>query len=100
MEHIVQFAISLDDKTIQKRLEENAYQDVCQKLANEAASHFPTTYGNSVNWKYIMDHAMNDFLSKYKDEIIDAAAEKLKDSFCRTKVYKEKMKDAIDGSDN
>lgn len=28
MEHIVQFAISIDDKTIQNRIEECAYADV------------------------------------------------------------------------
>lgn len=32
MEHIVQFAISIDDETIQNRIEEHAYTDVLNKL--------------------------------------------------------------------
>lgn len=36
MEHIVQFAINIDDKTIQNRIEEHAYTDVLDKLTKEA----------------------------------------------------------------
>lgn len=39
MEHIVQFAINIDDQTIKKRLEENAYQDICDRLVNEAYNY-------------------------------------------------------------
>lgn len=35
MEHIVQFAISIDDKTIQNRIEEHAYTDVLNKLTKK-----------------------------------------------------------------
>ena len=36
MEHIVQFAIGIDDKAIQNRIEEHAYTDVLAKLTKEA----------------------------------------------------------------
>lgn len=36
MEHIVQFAIGIDDKTIQNRIEEHAYADVLDKLTKNA----------------------------------------------------------------
>ena len=36
MEHIVQFAIGIDDKAIQNRIEEYAYRDVLDKLAKNA----------------------------------------------------------------
>lgn len=38
MEHIVQFAIGIDDKAIQNRIEEYAYTDVLQTLANVATA--------------------------------------------------------------
>jgi hypothetical protein len=38
MEHIVQFAIGIDDKAIQNRIEEHAYTDVLQTLANVATA--------------------------------------------------------------
>ena len=63
MEHIVQFAIGIDDNAIKKRIEENAYDDI---------------------------------LEKNRDDIIDAAAEKLCESFKRTKAYKEKMTEVME----
>lgn len=36
MEHIVQFAIGIDDKAIKERIEEYAYRDVLDKLTKEA----------------------------------------------------------------
>lgn len=38
MEHIVQSAIGIDDKAIQNRIEEHAYTDVLQTLANVATA--------------------------------------------------------------
>ena len=35
MEHIVQFAIGIDDKAIQNRIEEYAYKDVLDKIVKE-----------------------------------------------------------------
>lgn len=35
MEHIVQFAISIDDKAIQNRIEEYAYKDVLDKIVKK-----------------------------------------------------------------
>lgn len=40
MEHIVQFAIGIDDKAIQHRIEEYAYKDVLDKIAK--VSRTPT----------------------------------------------------------
>lgn len=45
MEHIVQFAINIDDKAIQNRIEEHAYTDVLNKLTKTpwtVFSHTPT----------------------------------------------------------
>lgn len=55
MEHIVQFAIGIDDETIRKRIEGSAYNDICDRFYKEAF------------------------------------AEKLVQSYSRTKAYKETM---------
>ena len=36
MEHIVQFAIGIDDNAIKKRVEDNAYDDIVERLIKEA----------------------------------------------------------------
>lgn len=92
MEHIVQFAISIDDKTIQNRIEEHAYRDVLDKLAKEATDTVfahTNAYSRENMWKTMMSYALQSFLEERKDEIIDKAANMLADRFRRTKKYRE-----------
>lgn len=94
MEHIVQFAIGIDDKAIQNRIEEYAYRDVLDKLAKNAVdSVFAHTnaYSRENMWKTLMEDALHSFLEERKDEIIDKAANMLADRFQRTKKYREAM---------
>ncbi len=98
MEHIVQFAIGIDDKAIQNRIEEYAYRDVLDKLAKNAVdSVFAHTnaYSRENMWKTLMEDALHSFLEERKDEIIDKVAHMLADRFQRTKKYREAMGDAI-----
>lgn len=98
MEHIVQFAIGIDDKTIQNRIEEHAYTDVLDKLAKEAMDTVfahTNAYSRENMCKTMMGNALQSFLEERKDEIIDKAANLLADRFQRTKKYREAMGDAI-----
>ena len=98
MEHIVQFAIGIDDKTIQNRIEEHAYTDVLAKLTKEAVdSVFAHTsaYSREIMWESLMKNALQNLIEERKDEIIDKAANMLADRFQRTKKYRETMGDAI-----
>lgn len=98
MEHIVQFAIGIDDETIQNRIEEHAYSDVLNKLTKNAVdsvfSH-SSAYTRDIMWEGLMGEALQSFLEERKDEIIDKAANMLADRFQRTKKYREAMGDAI-----
>lgn len=105
MEHLVQFGVSFDDTQLRKRLEENAYDDICNRIMDETIRHLPNVNGwpkdspknsDQVNWKRLVDDQIRNFISEYKDEIIDRTAEKLVVSYSRSKAYKEKMSDATD----
>ena len=94
MEHIVQFAINIDDKTIQNRIEEHAYTDVLNKLTKEAMDTVfvhTNAYSRENMWKTVLVGALQRFLEERKDEIIDKAANMLADRFQRTKKYREAM---------
>lgn len=94
MEHIVQFAINIDDKTIQNRIEEHAYTDVLNKLTKEATDTVfahTNAYSRENMCKTMMEEALQSFLEERKDEIIDKAAHMLADRFQRTKKYREAM---------
>ena len=94
MEHIVQFAIGFDDEGIRKRLEENAYDDILNKLVNEAKKGLSLNcpeYNQRERWKTIVDKALHNYFDENKETILDLAASKLAESYKRTKAYKEKM---------
>lgn len=94
MEHIVQFAIGIDDKAIQNRIEEYAYTDVLDKLAKNAVDSvfsYTNAYSRDTMWEGLMGEALQSFLEERKDEIIDKAANMLADRFQRTKKYREAM---------
>lgn len=99
MEHIVQFAINIDDKTIQNRIEEYAYKDVLDKIVKETMDTVfahTNAYSRENMCKTVLVGALQSFLEERKDEIIDKAANMLADRFQRTKKYREAMGDAIE----
>ena len=99
MEHIVQFAINIDDKAIQNRIEEHAYTDVLDKLTKNAVDSvfsYTNAYSRDTLWRNLMEDALQRFLEERKDEIIDKAANMLADRFQRTKKYREAMGTAIE----
>lgn len=96
MEHIVQFAIGFDDDAVRRRIEECAYKDVVKTLTDEARSAAPKRYGGNVDWRYVVDEAVSDFVDKHKDEVIAAAADKLYESMRRSKAVKEAVSKAVE----
>ena len=99
MEHIVQFAIGIDDKAIQNRIEEYAYKDVLDKITTETMDTIfmhMNAYSRENMCQTMMGDALQSFLEERKDEIIDKAANMLADRFQRTKKYREAMGDAIE----
>ncbi len=99
MEHIVQFGISVDDRTILKRMEENAYEDIINQLVEKAEKGLkkrPEFYNaDTIDWTYYVNEAMDRLIDANREQIIERAAELLKDSYVRTKAYRETMKNAI-----
>ena len=98
MEHIVQFAIGIDDEAIQKRVIESAYNDVVKQLINEAKQELGLAgrvYDRRANWNDLIDLALGNYLEENKDMVIELAANKLAESYKRSKAFKEKMADAI-----
>lgn len=49
-----------------------------------------------IDWVGMTNQALEDFIADHKKEIIDQVAEKLKNSICHTKAYREMKKDVID----
>ena len=94
MEHIVQFAIGIDDEGIRKRIEENAYNDILNKLMNEAKKGISlncSEYYQRQRWESIVNEALHNYFDENKETIIDLTATKLAESYKLTKKKKKKM---------
>ena len=99
MEHIVQFAIGVDDDAIKKLVIDGAYNDVVKQLLKEAKREVGlegSYYSPSRNWERIIGEALRGYFDENKDMIIELAASKLVESYKRTKAFKEKMTSAIE----
>ena len=95
MEHIVQFAISMDDEAIKKAVALNAEKVIIDDLKKQVYNIlFTANYyrrdaqpGDPAStWT---KQRFEDFLAEHKDEIVSSAAKELADRMARTKVVKE-----------
>lgn len=101
MEHIVQFAVGIDDDAIVKKIEEYAVKTITTELKQSVADKiFEPCY-------YISKHArpnddplskfsaniVSQFLDENKETIIEKASSMLADKMFKSKTVREKMLD-------
>lgn len=100
MEHLVQFTFSVDDNAIQKKLEDHAYDDVIDILVKKATKDLPRKQNwkseGEINWTYLVEDALAQFIQENRDEVLDMAADRLVERFKRTKAFKEKMSETME----
>lgn len=114
-EHILSFSIGLDDASIienvkrvaEKQIINDIKADVLNKIfEGRYYNHKAVTTDNYTgNVKLDSCAGLNDFakdivksaIADMKDEIVERAAEKLADSYKRTKVWKEKAEGIVGG---
>ena len=98
MEHIVQFAIGIDDAAITKRIEENAEKIITQNIQQKVErSIFKFDYRGRVENR-LNDKAetvLINWLESHKDEIIKLASKALADKMIRTKAVKTAIDDVL-----
>lgn len=103
MEHIVQFAVGIDDEAIKKQIEEHAVEHIKKELKRDIADkifrskYYGKTYADPTTdpLSEFSAKIVKDVMASYKDEIIERAAELLADSYKRTKAWKETTEGVI-----
>lgn len=97
MEHIVQFAIGIDDETIVKRIEERAEKVIIDDIRKKVESAFfaRSYYGKPTNdpgeWSELLFKA---FLDEHKKEILECAAKYLAEKLAKSKAGRELLNGA------
>ena len=98
MEHIVQFAISIDDQTIAKKIEDNAEKQIIKQIEQQIRNGlFEHYYSSNADEKSELNEyskrIVENFLEKHKEEILEKAAIHLSDKLVRTKAGKALLED-------
>ncbi len=99
MEHIVQFAIGIDDEAITKKIQENAEKIITQNIQQRVERCiFGTDYrGNPENrLNYSAETMFMKWLDSHKDEIIQYASNALADKMIRTKAVKTAIENVLE----
>ncbi len=90
MEHLVQFAISVDDEKIKQTIENNVMKQVVNKLSEECLNEIAD---KDSNYTYKTRQLVNDniqrFFEQNKDLIIFETSNKLAEKLVKTKAVRE-----------
>ena len=94
MEHIVQFAISIDDERIKKSIEANVEKEVIKKIEDEIFQSITNrTYYNNYHKeeaiKELVKKQIAKFLEENKDLILENASKILAEKLARSKQGKQ-----------
>lgn len=97
MEHILQFAISIDDEAIESSIEKRAIE----KLSDELLDDIKKSFGVQKTWRGdnyadsqvmdIMTDTINKICKEHEDEIVANATKIAAEKLTRTKSFKEKV---------
>lgn len=100
MEHIVQFAIGIDDEAIKKRIEQTAEKQIVDSIKEDISDRIfrETTWAkDSVLQNWVKDIVVEAVL-EHKDDIIKSAAMELCEYMKRTKAVREAVAGAVEDS--
>lgn len=113
-EHVVSFAVGIDDEAIIRNVEENAHKQIIQDIKLEVLNKImsaryynqsPVTKdrysGNiTVDRNAVLsdfsEHLVKEAFMECKDDIIERAATILADSYKRSKAWKEKVGEVVE----
>lgn len=101
MEHIVQFAVNIDDEQIKKTVERNVVTQVVAEIRKDCTKELtgkisPNTYQYSQRIKEIVDSNIKEFLDNNKEIIIKEAVNQLAERLSRTKAAKDALNKTIE----
>ena len=98
MEHILQFAVNIDDDTIKKRVEEAAISKVSNELKQNITNQiFSRSYGNNiVGFTNETKEIVKEVIESHKDEIISRAVDLVAESIKNSKKYRDALSSLVE----
>lgn len=88
MEHIVQFAVSVDDDGIQKRVEDGATRAIIKALQNDGIL---SRYYEDRPSEMFAENVARQFCREYEDVLIDGIVKYCGEKLCKRKSFVDKV---------
>ena len=100
MEHIVQFAIGIDDEAIRKRIEQTAEKQVVDSIKEDISDMIfqKNRWNDEKCLQSWVSSIVVEAVMEHKDDIIRGAASQLCEYMKRTKQVKEAVAGAVEES--
>lgn len=100
MEHIVQFAIGIDDEAIRKRIEQTAEKQVVDSIKEDISDMIfqKNRWNDEKCLQSWVSSIVVEAVMEHKDDIIRGAASQLCEYMKRTKQVKEAVAGAVEDS--
>lgn len=91
MEHIVQFAVNIDDNNIRKIMEESAAKQIAEEIKNAAHGHMygSRLYDEPENVKKYFKEEVANYVKEHADVIIEKVVTEVARNMMKTKKFKE-----------
>lgn len=101
MEHIVQFAIGIDDEAIKKRIAESAEKQIVESIKEDVENimfNYEYYIGkiNKSDPKSWVEDLVKEVIEANKDQIIKGATEELARNMAKTKAVKEAIAKVVE----
>lgn len=94
MEHIVQFAIGIDDEAIRKNIINGAEKQIIANIEQDIRKNiFNSSYYNKDVLSAFSEKCIEEWLDKHKDELLEKTAIYLAGRLVRTKAAKAVIED-------
>lgn len=103
MRHQVMLPIEVDTTAIEQKVEHDAFNEVVNWLKQQLMDHgIPKKYKvrwndpDQPDWAELAHHAANDFMDEHKDELLEAAANKIAYRMAKTKAFKQAIEKVVE----
>lgn len=97
MEHIVQFAVNVDDNRIGQICEESAAKQIAEdiKLVSHGRNYYGKVNDNPENLKKLFKNSIDKYVKEHADEIIQGAIQEVAKNMMKTKKVKEAVEKLV-----
>lgn len=90
MEHLIQISIAMDDKTIAKQVENSLVEKIHYDIYDE---YFNNDWKRDKRIESICHQEVQEFIKENREELITKAVEQIKRSILKTNVFKERIEE-------